>query len=69
MVNNASDGEDGCAGSIALSGVTSITRHSANITVSFFWPDSGLEGEASLGGDSLSVIRVELSGAQAECEE
>ena len=66
MVDDAGDGEDFSAGGVALLGVAAVAGHPANITVSFFGPDGGLEGESLLRSHSLPVVRVELSAAQPE---
>ena len=66
MVDDAGDGEDFSAGGVALLGVAAVAGHPANITVSFFGPDGGLEGESLLRSHSLPVVRVELASAQPE---
>jgi len=69
MMDDAGDGQDLRAGSISFLGVATVAGHSSHITVLFLGPDGGLEGQALLGNESLTIIREVLFDAQSADEQ
>ena len=56
VVDNTSDWQDFGARCVTFLGVTSFTRHSADIAVFLFWPDGGRKSESLFSTKALPVI-------------
>ena len=66
MVDDAGNGQDFCAGSVAFLRVTVDAGHSAHVAVLLFGPNGGREGESLLGGGGLAVVREVLLDAETQ---
>ncbi len=75
-MDDAGDGQHRRAGSVAVLWVASIAGHAADEAVQFRGPNRGLESEAALIGDALTVVGKVLrdgvrgsGAAEGHCEQ